>query len=114
MVTVAAMRTGVAIVRERDVATMTNIDRQDSEIVRDVVAIAERHPELRVGQNYQQVQASVVDAEDRLALARSFYNDSVTLYMDRRTQLPASLVAGILGFQPATLYWSGRIGEEDA
>ena len=89
-----------------DLATVERVEREDTAIVRQVVALAERHPELASGANFQQVREAIVDAEDRLALARSFYNDSVTLYNDRRALAPASLVAGLLGFRPAGLYQS--------
>lgn len=110
--TVAAVRVGVSTI-ERDLSAMADVDHHDSEVVRDVVAVAERNPDLKSSANFQQVQGAVVDAEDRLSLARSFYNDSVTLYTDRHREMPASLVAGILGFRPASLYQSGLIGRED-
>lgn len=87
-----------------DVATMAQTHRIDTAEVDRLVALAEQNPELHAGEAFLVVQAAVIDAENRLALARAFYNDSVTLYTDRRTMIPASLVAGVLGFGPADLY----------
>lgn len=78
-------------------------DPPDAETLRRIGAVVEAHPELSSGESFQHVQAAILDAEDRLALARSFHDDSVTLHNIRRATLPPSLVAGVLGFRTASL-----------
>ncbi len=87
-----------------DVAGFERIDRADTEAAVEMIAVAESQPELRARDGYREIQASIVDSEDRLALARGFYNDSVTLYNVRRAEMPASIVAGMFRFRPTMLY----------
>jgi hypothetical protein len=86
------------------VSGFEQVDRADAEAAAEMIAVAERQPELRADEGFRQIQHSIVDAEDRIALARGFYNDSVTLYNERRAEMPASIVASAFRFRPAMLY----------
>jgi LemA protein len=61
--------------------------------LRQVLAVAERHPELRSDESFLRLQDELADTETRIAASRSFYNDSVTLLRDRSGAFPGLLVA---------------------
>jgi LemA protein len=63
-----------------------------------VVGIAEANPELRSSERFAQLQGQLKQSEDRIALARMVYNDTVQTYNSAIQALPASLLAGAFGF----------------
>ena len=69
-----------------------------------VVGIAEAYPALRASERFAQLQHELSHSEDRIALARMVYNDTVQTYNASIEQLPASLLAGALGFRRRALF----------
>jgi len=69
-----------------------------------VVGIAEANPELKASERFVQLQAQLSKSEDRIALARMVYNDTVQSYNAAIEQVPASLIAGTLGFRRRELF----------
>ncbi len=69
-----------------------------------VVGIAEAYPELRASERFTQLQQQLSQSENRIALARMVYNDTVQTYNSAIEALPASLVAGTLGFHRRDLF----------
>jgi LemA protein len=69
-----------------------------------VVGIAEANPELRASERFSQLQQQLSRSEDRIALTRMVYNDTVQTYNSAIQALPASLFAGALGFRRRALF----------
>ncbi|MDX6513348.1 MAG: LemA protein [Gaiellaceae bacterium] len=63
-------------------------------------AVAEAYPQLRATENFQQLQAQLAETEQKIAVSRQVYNDTVLTYDTALETVPTSLVAGPLGFQP--------------
>lgn len=61
--------------------------------LRKVIATIEQTPALKANENFGKMMADLIDTENRIAGARTFYNDSVTLMRDRRDTFPGGLVA---------------------
>jgi LemA protein len=69
-----------------------------------VVGIAEANPELRASERFADLSAQLSQSEDRIALARMVYNDTVQTYNASIEQLPASLLAGAFGFRRRSMF----------
>lgn len=67
-------------------------------------AVAEKYPQLRAVESVQLLQEQLTTTENRIAFARQFYNDEVMKFNTRRATFPRNLVAGALGFSPATMF----------
>jgi LemA protein len=63
--------------------------------------LVERYPRLHGGAVVLRLQEDLTSAENRIAFARQHHADAVMAYNTARAELPASLVAGLLGFRPA-------------
>ena len=63
-------------------------------------AVVEQYPELRANQNFLSLQDQLEGTENRIAVARRDYIDSVRDYNVYRRRFPTSLVAGLFGFDP--------------
>ena len=67
-------------------------------------AVAEQYPELRATENFQQLQAQLAETENRIAISRQVYNDTVLTYDNALETLPTSILAGIFNFRPRVYF----------
>ena len=93
------------VVAARDRAVSAEGPREQAEAenlltgaLRQLFALAEDYPELEASANFEQLQRSLEEAEDRLAIARQIYNDTVLTYNDLVKTIPSNVVAAIGGF----------------
>ena len=63
-----------------------------------VFAVAENYPQLRASENFQQLQAELGETENRIAVARQVYNDTIQTYNTAVETVPTNLVAGAFDF----------------
>ena len=61
-------------------------------------AVAEAYPELQADENFRQLQDELAQTENRIAVSRQVYNDTVLTYNNAIQTVPAVFVAGPLGF----------------
>jgi LemA protein len=62
-------------------------------------AVAEQYPQLRATENFQQLQSDLTDTEQKIAVARQVYNDTVQTYDTALETVPTNVIAGIFRFQ---------------
>jgi hypothetical protein len=74
--------------------------------------IIERYPDLKAGESFLTLQRALADTENRIALARTYYNDIATFYNSRLMVVPDRFVAGLTGLVPQPLM--GAAGFERA
>jgi len=65
--------------------------------------IIERYPDLKASESFLRLQQALVDAEQRIALARDYFNDIAMFYNTRLEIVPDRFVAGLARLRPATL-----------
>lgn len=65
--------------------------------------IMERYPDLKANESFLRLQQALVDAEQRIALARDYFNDIATFYNTRLAIVPDRFVAGLARLHPQTL-----------
>ena len=76
--------------------------RKDRAVMGRLFALAEDYPDLHADANFQLFFNQLVDTEDRIALARAYYNDSLLSLKNRLKTFPDVLVAKIFRFNPGT------------
>ena len=69
-----------------------------------LVAVAEQYPDLRAQASFDELRKNLVETEDRIALARAYYNNIATFYNTRLERVPDRYVAGILNMEPEALF----------
>jgi len=72
--------------------------------VGNLFAVAERYPTLKASQQFLLLQEQLTSTENRIAFARQHYNESVRQYNTSLAEFPRNLLAGMMGFTPATLF----------
>ena len=67
--------------------------------LKSLFAVSEAYPELRASENFQQLQAELVDTEDKIQASRRFYNGGVRDLNTKIQVFPNNIFAGMLGFK---------------
>lgn len=67
--------------------------------LKSLFAVAEAYPDLKASQNFSELQAELVDTEDKIQASRRFYNGGVRDLNTKVQTFPVNLVAGVFGFE---------------
>jgi LemA protein len=76
-------------------------------------AVAEAYPDLKANQNFLDLQAQLDETENRIAVSRQVYNDTVLTYNNAIQVFPAVLVAGALGFTKKEFFEIADAGDRE-
>ncbi len=66
--------------------------------LKSIFAVAEAYPDLKANENFKELQAELVDTEDKIQASRRFYNGVVRDFNTKRKVFPTNMFAGMLGF----------------
>jgi LemA protein len=61
-------------------------------------AVAEAYPQLQADENFRQLQTELGETENRIAVSRQVYNDTVLTFNNAIQTFPGVLLAGPFGF----------------
>ena len=89
--------------RNRALAAGTVEDQAQAEnfltgALRQLFALAESYPDLKASQNFSELQAQLAETENKIAVSRQIYNDSVLTFNNRVQTVPSNMVAAMTGF----------------
>ena len=76
-------------------------------------AISEAYPELKANTSFENLQAQLVEVENKIRFARQFYNDTVTEYNQTIQMFPGSLFAGFFNYHNAELFKANDMAREE-
>ena len=65
-----------------------------------LMVVVERYPQLKASQNFRALQDQLEGTENRIAVARTRYNEAVRAYNTAIRRFPTVIVARLLGFAP--------------
>lgn len=80
------------------VAESAKAENQFSSTLKSLFAVAENYPQLQATQNFQQLQAELVDTEDKIQASRRFYNSMVRDFNTKRKTFPTKFIASMAGY----------------
>lgn len=87
------------------VADTAKAENQFSQALKSLFAVAENYPDLKASQNFQELQAELVDTEDKIQASRRFYNGVVRDFNTKRKTFPTNIFASLLGFRQDKEYF---------
>ncbi len=67
-------------------------------------ALSEAYPDLKANENFISLQNDLKETEEKIAVARQFYNDTVLTYNNKIQVVPSNIVANMAGFKAATYF----------
>ncbi|MDP9342206.1 MAG: LemA family protein [Actinomycetota bacterium] len=80
------------------VAAQAQAENQLTAGLRRLFAVAEQYPQLRASENFLALQEELTSTESKIAYARQFYNDEVTILNNLVQSFPSNVVARTAGF----------------
>ncbi len=78
-----------------------------------LMVTVERYPDLKANQNFMDLQHQLESTENRIAVERRKFNESTRGYNTTIRRFPASMIAGITGFEKKT-YFEAAAGSDTA
>lgn len=69
-----------------------------------LLVVVERYPELKANTNFIRLQDELAGTENRLAVERRRYNETVKAYNIKIRRFPTNIFAGMFGFEKATFF----------
>ncbi len=75
-----------------------NASNELSGLLSRLLVIVENYPQLRANENFMKLQDELAGTENRLAVARTRYNQAVRGYNTAIRVFPSNLIAGLFGF----------------
>lgn len=78
-----------------------------------LMVVVERYPELKADKRFGELQAQLEGTENRIAVERRRFNETVQNYNTTIRQFPANFLAGMFGFQQKA-YFKADAGTEKA
>lgn len=101
----SSLLTSLAAIRSgKDVDEAVRGEPRALAAVRSMLLLHERHPELRSSQIYRDLHERLWAIEEKIAHARTFYDDIVTEWNSRIEKFPSGLVARAAGCRQAPLF----------
>jgi LemA protein len=82
--------------------------------VAQLLALAEAYPDLKASGNFAGLQKELVDTENKIEMARRFYNGAVRELNTAVQSFPTSLVAPVIGFSPRAYFEIERAADRAA
>lgn len=86
---------------------------QLSQALGRLMVVSERYPELTATQNFKDLQAQLEGTENRIAVSRMDFNNSVQTFNTKVKSFPSVLWAGIFGFKEKG-FFQAEAGAEKA
>jgi LemA protein len=69
-----------------------------------LMVVVEKYPDLKSNQNFLKLQDELAGTENRIAVERMRYNETVKVYNEAIRTFPANIVASIFGFKEAAFF----------
>ena len=69
-----------------------------------LLVVVEQYPQLKSDQNFLRLQDELAGTENRIAVERRRYNETVKMYNIKVRTFPTNILAGMFGFEKASFF----------
>ena len=77
-----------------------------------LLVVVEQYPNLKANENFIRLQDELAGTENRIAVERRHYNDTVRTYNQKVQSFPTVLFAGLLGFEKRNYFEAPSAAQE--
>lgn len=77
-----------------------------------LLAISENYPDLKASEQFIALQDELAGTENRISVARQYYNEKVNTYNTAVQKFPTSMVAGMSGYYPMQYFEADESAKE--
>ncbi len=75
-----------------------------SNVMSKLFALSEAYPDLKANKSFEDMQETLKDTEDKIAITRQFYNDTVLTFNNKIEMFPSNIIAGMFKFKQETFF----------
>ena len=79
-------------------------NNQLSSALSRLLVVVERYPDLKANTNFIRLQDELAGTENRIAVERRRFNESVRVFNTKIRTFPTNMIAGLFGFEKATFF----------
>lgn len=80
------------------------VSNEIARTLRGLMVAVENYPQLRASENFQQLQGSLNEVEDRLSASRRAFNASVLDYNNAVEMFPTNVMANMMGLRRRAMF----------
>lgn len=84
---------------ESNIAAFQQAQDGLSSALNRLMVVIERYPELKANQNFLELQSQLEGTENRIAVERNKFNETVKTYNITIRRFPKNIIAGMFGFE---------------
>lgn len=92
------------LVNANNLEEKSNANNELTKSLNALMVVVENYPDLKSSENFRQLSDELAGTENRIAVARKDYNDSVNSFNSSIKKFPNNILAGIYGFEKATYF----------
>lgn len=94
----------------RTIPEKINANQEMSSALSRLLVVVERYPDLKSNTNFMALQDELSGTENRIAVERRRYNETVRSYNLLVRQFPSNIAAGLFGFEKKDIYFEAEEG----
>ncbi len=79
-------------------------DGELTQAISKLFALTESYPDLKANTNFLELQSGLEETENKIAVARQFYNDIVMQYNNKVQMVPSNIIASLFKFEKAPFF----------
>ena len=88
----------------KTVLEKASLDDELTGALKTIMAVSENYPDLKADKSFSELQEELRNTENKIAYARQFYNDSVTMYNTKIQMVPTNIIAAMFNFKEEELF----------
>lgn len=77
-----------------------------------LLVVVERYPDLKADQRFKDLQIELAGTENRIAVERRRYNDTVRTFNQKVRSFPTNMIAGMFGFEKRDYFEAPEAAKE--
>ncbi|MDD2370717.1 MAG: LemA family protein [Firmicutes bacterium] len=94
-----------------DSAGKIEANKQLSQSLMNLFAVAESYPDLKANVNFLDLQGNLSKLEEEIAFSRKYYNGTVRVYNTMVQQVPSNFVASLTGFNEEPFFETEEVSK---
>ncbi len=79
-------------------------DGELTKAINKLFALSESYPDLKANENFKDLQAQLNETENKIAMARQFYNDVVLQLNNKIEMFPSNIIANMFSFKKEAFF----------
>ncbi len=95
-----------------DIEAIQNSSNALDSAIGRLLFISEDYPDLQANEQFIALQDELAGTENRISVARQYYNEAVSTYNVAIQKIPTSIVASMSGYQPAKYFEADEKSQE--